>query len=119
MSEEQHQKFLEEVKTLITETIKVVVNGKIDKSNALATQAIETAKASAETAYHASLENVRMNREMTVQLQVLSDKISPVVEVYTDLNGTKKVLKYVFYTLSLIIGFILSLKALFPNLFHK
>lgn len=50
--------------------------------------------------------------ELQKQSYDIKEQIKPIVEIYTDLNGTKKVMKYLLITASLVVGFILSIKQL-------
>lgn len=102
---ENKEKHIQEIKEIITKTIKETVNGKID-------QAIKIAEASAQTAYHVSLENIAMSKELKKEIKIIQETLAPISEIYNNLTGTKKVLRYVFILATLIIGFIISIKTL-------
>lgn len=48
-------------------------------------------------------------KDVMDKMTVLEAKIDPIWEVYSDLQGTKRVLKGVLVTLSLVLGFFASL----------
>ena len=53
------------------------------------------------------------------KMATLEGKIDPIYEVYSDLQGTKRVLKWVFGTISLMVGFFVSIGELIHFYKHK
>ena len=59
------------------------------------------------------IERSEKHELLMTQIQELKEKINPVVDVYSNVVGTTKVMKYIFVGISFIVGFILSIKALY------
>ena len=60
-----------------------------------------------EVAHEKMMEEIR---ELKESIKKQGEEFAPVIEIYNDVKGTKKVFKFMFYTATLVIGFILSIK---------
>lgn len=119
MSENVKDKFITELRELIIEQNELALKSINDQNQESFKEMYNSFFIASDKQVKAT-ESVRENLEKHIsEVKAWQERAEPIVEIYTNLNGTKKVLKYVFYTLSLVIGFVLSIKALFPNLFHK
>ena len=86
MTDKQHKQFLEEIRLHVVETI-----------------------------HEISLENTTTNKELKEQVQEISETLKPIAEVYANLNGGWKVLKWVIVTASLVMGLLISIKVYFSK----
>jgi len=96
-----HRELVEEIRLHVAEAVKLTVNGKIDKLSEQVKMASERAEVAART-----------GQESAERLVMLEEQLKPIAEIYDDLAGTKKVLRFLFYTVSLGVGFAISIKAL-------
>ena len=81
--------------------------------------AIEIAKKSAEVAYVASDSARKLGVELKSKIEEINIAIKPMSEIYTNVTGFKNVGKYIFYFVSILVAFAVSLKTLFPNFSFK
>jgi len=97
-----HKELVEEIRIHVADAVKLTVNGKIDKLS----EQVKTASERAEIA-------ARIGQETAEQLVKLEKQLKPITEIWSDLTGAKRVIKYLFVTISLAVGFAISIKALF------
>ena len=115
MTELEHSEMVKELKEHLAGVIQIVVNGKIDKLNEKVGMAIEKSDAAAQTSYHDSLERIKTNNRIANTLEAIQNELSsykPIKEIYINVSGTGKVIKWIFVIITPIIGLLIGLKTL-------
>lgn len=81
--------------------------------------AIEIAKKSAEVAYVASDSARKLGTELKLKIDEINETIKPMAEIYNNITGFRNVGKYIFYFVSILVAFAVSIKTLFPHFSFK
>lgn len=102
MTDSDHKKIIEDLMLVIAEAIRTNVNGKVDKLTKEVTEALEIAKAAAETSYHNSKQSVALHKELNTKFdQYVKDDTEwkkdnePYLKALANVTGAAKLLVWI------------------------